>query len=120
MPTGTCNEVAVRLAFFAIPSLTVQSDVFDDVTHINVGGQLDVWSGDALVDAVECASALSGRSITIDLAKLTFIDSSGVRTLLALRDELGDRLALGRLSQQARRILELTGHITTFPRDPGI
>ena len=55
----------------------------------------------------------------IDLAKLTFIDSSGVRTLLALRDELGDRLTLGRLSPQAHRILELTGHSTTFRRNPG-
>jgi anti-anti-sigma factor len=119
MPTETRSEVAELLAFFAIPELTVQSDVFDDVTHINVEGQLDVWSGDALVDAVECASALSGRSITIDLAKLTFIDSSGIRTLLALRDELGDRLTLGRLSPQAHRVLELTGHSTTFPRDPG-
>jgi anti-anti-sigma factor len=120
MLTANCCEITSRLEFFAMPDLTVQSDVFDDVTRLNVGGELDAWSCDGLVDAVECASALNGRRITIDLAKLTFIDSFGVRALLTLREELGDRLALGCLSPQAHRILELTGVLTTFPRDPSI
>ena len=118
MPTGTCCEVTSLLEFFAMPNFTVQSDVFDDVTCLNIGGELDAWSCDGLVDAVGRASALNGRRITIDLAKLTFIDSFGVRALLNLREELGDRLALGSLSPQAHRILELTGHLTTFPRNP--
>ena len=120
MLTATCYDVTTRLELFGVPDLTVQSDVFDDVTRLNIRGELDAWSCEALVDAVERASAFSGRRITIDLDKLTFIDSFGVRTLLVLRDELGDRLVLGRLSPQAHRIFELTGVLDKFPREPGM
>ncbi len=119
MPKRAVRDPSAR-SRLALPDLVVQSDVFDDVTRLNVGGELDAWTCGALMDVVERATALNGRRITIDLGGLTFLDSVGVRTFMMLRDELGDRFALGRLSTQAHRILELTDVLQTFEREPGI
>jgi anti-anti-sigma factor len=110
----------MRSTLVIAPQLTMETTASDEVTRLSVGGELDAWSCDALMDAVERASVLSDRRLTIDLCDLSFVDSSGIRALLWLRDELGQRLALGRLSPPAHRILERTGLLTKFARDPAI
>jgi anti-sigma B factor antagonist len=50
--------------------------------------------------------------VVLDLAQLTFIDSSGLRALVALAkdaDSRGTSLALRNLPRHAQRVLELTG-----------
>ena len=81
MPKRAVRDPSAR-SRLALPDLVVQSDVFDDVTRLNIGGELDAWTCGALMDVVERATALNGRRITIDLGGLTFLDSVGVRTFM--------------------------------------
>jgi anti-anti-sigma factor len=47
--------------------------------------------------------------VVLDLQQVTFLDSSGVRALIRLRQHHGDRLRLGALSAPVRRVLEISG-----------
>jgi anti-anti-sigma factor len=61
------------------------------------------------------------KALTVDLAGLTFIDSSGLSVLAAGREAARERgivFSLARLPEQARRVLEVTGMIDTFELDP--
>ena len=75
-------------------------------------GELDLASAGALTQAVnEAWSAGSGR-VLIDLRPLEFIDSSGLRALIGLREAAardGHDLALHPGPSVVQRIFELTG-----------
>jgi anti-anti-sigma factor len=47
--------------------------------------------------------------VVIDLTNIEFIDSSGVRALMALRLSHGERVELGAMSPRARRVLAIAG-----------
>ena len=59
----------------------------------------------------------------LDLEALTFIDSSGLRVLVALDERRarsqGATLALRNIPRHARRVLDLTGLSDWFDRPPG-
>jgi anti-anti-sigma factor len=60
---------------------------------------------------------LSIESLTLDLARVTFIDSSAVSALIETRRcaiEKGVALRLVSLPAQARQVLEVTGVIDMF------
>ena len=85
------------------------------------GGSLDV----ALVGELDMAATFKlesdlerqlakddVRRLAFDLTGLTFIDSAGLGTLLAIRDrtqDLGIEMALTNISAPVRRILEMSG-----------
>jgi len=61
---------------------------------------------------VQCAESTNARRIVLDLSNLDFIDSSGIRLILAAdaRSRMdGDRLRLVRGRQSVHRVFELTG-----------
>lgn len=52
------------------------------------------------------------RLVVIDLRHVTFLDSSGLRSLVAIRNglkERGGRLLLGDLSDPVRRVIDVSG-----------
>jgi anti-anti-sigma factor len=92
---------------------SLQSVVRGDAVNVVVTGALDVAAAFKLEPEIERLMAAPGvRALTVDLAAVDFIDSSGLGTLLSLRERaerLAVAFAVARVSEAVRRILELTG-----------
>jgi anti-sigma B factor antagonist len=58
----------------------------DDGVVLHLSGELDLAGERVLEEALESARA-GGGTLTIDLSKLNFIDSSGLRVLVRLHNE---------------------------------
>lgn len=82
-----------------------------DAPTITASGELDVASGDDLVTAVE--SVLEGAAtLTLNLAGVTFMDSTGLSALVTIRNRVDDRggnLVLQEVSPAVYRVLVLVG-----------
>jgi anti-sigma B factor antagonist len=75
-------------------------------------GELDLSCVDALDAEVRELRAAGFDRVVIDLRRLEFIDSSGLRILLSLRNDAeraGHELALVRGPRDVDRLFELTG-----------
>lgn len=101
-------------AIAPLPGLRVESvpdepDV--DAITVRLSGEIDVANATALTDALEAVSE-PGRRLVLDMAEVTFIDSSGINVLLRAANWLGDRhagLTIGAASVNVRKILEILG-----------
>lgn len=73
-------------------------------------GELDVAEADTLIHTVRSTVEPEG-DLTLDLKGLEFIDSSGVRALVAIASylELDGTLVLADPTPAVRRVLELVG-----------
>lgn len=80
---------------------------------IALAGELDVNTASQVTD--EVSQLLAGgelTAVTIDVSRLTFVDSTGLRAILAGRENLqaaGATLALDGASGVVERVLEMTG-----------
>jgi anti-anti-sigma factor len=75
-------------------------------------GELDLASAPLLQEAIEKAGADAAAMIVLDLEELQFIDSTGLRIILAAHErtqERGGKLALTHGSAQVQRLLSITG-----------
>lgn len=83
---------------------------------VQIRGEIDLATAPELEAQVAGAFAGGPSSVVLDLAGLTFIDSSGLRALVALSNQagsLGTSLALKNVPRHAQRVLDLTG-LTDF------
>jgi anti-anti-sigma factor len=73
-------------------------------------GELDLATTSILIERLSPLAAEAG-DLRLDLSELTFIDSSGIRSLLILSESLGTRgqLMLGSPAEPVLRTLELVG-----------
>lgn len=81
----------------------------DDATLV-VRGEVDSHTSPQLQERLDAMDA--GGTVTVDLAPTTFIDSSGLRVLVAAHKRLGrggGRLVLRAPSEAVVRLLEVTG-----------
>ena len=82
----------------------------DGSITLALSGELDLSTLDQLETAVD--GGLDGAAtVVLDLRELTFLDSSGLRAMLALQAgqrEKGGRLVLVRGPRRVHRVLELT------------
>ena len=78
-----------------------------------LSGELDPATAPDLEAAIaRCAADGDVATVTLDLAGVTFLDSSGLRVLVAARESLraaGTELALRGPNANIRRVLEITG-----------
>ena len=77
-----------------------------------VRGDIDLASAPDFETSLRMALDGSPSSITIDLAGLTFIDSSGLRVLVSLTKEAESRgatIELRNVPRHAQRVLDITG-----------
>jgi anti-anti-sigma factor len=79
---------------------------------VTVRGDIDLASAPDFESSLRTAVEASPSTITIDLAALTFIDSSGLRVLVSLSKEAQSRgatLRLRNVPRHAQRVLDITG-----------
>lgn len=79
---------------------------------LTVRGDIDLASANDFETSLRTALDGSPSSITVDLAALTFIDSSGLRVLVSLSKEAQSRgatLGLRNIPRHAQRVLDITG-----------
>jgi anti-anti-sigma factor len=80
---------------------------------IRVHGDVDMAVSDQLVDTITCvARELVDRTLVVDMAWLTFLDSSGISALIRARKALeaqGKELVLHNVPASVRRTLGVAG-----------
>jgi anti-sigma B factor antagonist len=90
----------------------------EDGVRIEVWGELDLSTSPRLAEALR-RELDGGNSVTLDLSKVTFIDSTGLNVLITAAracEENGCTIALGPdLPAQIRRVFEITGIDGVFP-----
>lgn len=94
----------------ALLDLTVEPG---PTTTIALAGELDPATAPQLDQAIQTATEIEGlQRLVLDLAGLTFIDSSGLRVFVTARQSLtdsGGELVLRSPSTTVRRLLDITG-----------
>jgi anti-sigma B factor antagonist len=79
-----------------------------------VRGEIDMQTAPKLEGAIDDVIAKGARLVTLDLEAVDFLDSSGLRVILAASNkltELDGQLLLEGASSAVERVLELTGVI---------
>ncbi len=93
-------------------TILVDVDASNDYV-VTLSGSLDLQSRAELEERAKAAFGPElARSIVLDLAGVTFIDSTGIGAVVALAgdaSEAGIRFALRNPSARVARILEITG-----------
>jgi anti-sigma B factor antagonist len=90
---------------------------------IVLDGELDMASAELLHDAVDREDVRGEAMIVLDLQQLQFIDSTGLRAILAALEHCRARqqeFAITPGSQQVQRLLSVTGvadHLPTIAAD---
>jgi anti-anti-sigma factor len=105
--------LAVNVTARNDPGLSVETHTArEGVAEMTVAGELDLATSPRLREAVEVCLGESVRTLVIDLRDVTFIDSTGLRTLVfakQLADDLGAGLLLGSPSDAVMQLLKLVG-----------
>jgi anti-sigma B factor antagonist len=81
----------------------------DTLTYVALSGELDLSCKDRFADAVD---AVDSERLVLDLRRLTFIDSSGLRMILGTwrrSQQEGFVLEIVRGRDQVERVFRLTG-----------
>lgn len=94
------------------PAFTAQIELRNAVARVALRGELDRATAPLLEESLAPLESNGFTSIMIDLRDLKFIDSSGLRALLAASQRAetnGHRLLLVGATPGARRLFELTG-----------
>jgi anti-sigma B factor antagonist len=90
-------------------SLGVAVVEIGDAHIVRLSGELDVGSAD---DLTERLAEIGGSNVVVDLADLSFMDSSGIGALIRAKNRMaadGNSLVLSRPQPNVLRVLEITG-----------
>jgi anti-sigma B factor antagonist len=102
------------------PTFSLDARVSEDgVTTVSPAGELDLATADEFSRAVR--SGLATGPVLIDLRKVTFMDSSGVRALNTALHESAEHDRELRVSERMHpsvlQVLEMTGMLRLLPMD---
>ena len=91
---------------------TVSDTLTDDRLVVSVSGEIDLSTATELQLAVDALSPFQ-RPLALDLSGVGFVDSTGIRALLAINNRametVGQPLILMRATDATRRLIQLTG-----------
>jgi anti-anti-sigma factor len=92
----------------------LQIDVRQERDRVVVGlhGELDLLSAPLLQSEIDNPTIEGAETVVLDLQDLRFIDSAGLRSMLAAYErsqERGQAFALSRGSSQVQRLLNIAG-----------
>jgi anti-anti-sigma factor len=85
--------------------------------HISIAGDVDVATGAETFARVEQSRPDQGDTVTLDLSEVTFVDSSGIATLMRVKqhiEDVGGRLVLANPSAPVWRVLRMLGLTGVF------
>jgi anti-sigma B factor antagonist len=105
------------------PFAIVVSTVADDVQHVAVGGELDFSEAGQLGSTLEQLRADGSRWFVLDLADLTFIDSSGINALVVAAKATsasGGALIVVAARQHVQRVFEIVKLSEFIPLEAGL
>jgi anti-sigma B factor antagonist len=95
------------------PPFTAAAERRDPETWVvTVTGELDLATAPQLEAVFEGVDATPSDRVLVDLAGVTFLDSSGIRALVRAKrrlDGVGAGLFLEALSDSARQVLDISG-----------
>jgi anti-sigma B factor antagonist len=125
----TCQQRSLRASqpmcdHHAVAGLDVEIQAHAGQAILVLRGDLDMATEAQLHDIAVAQLAVQGLTkLELDLAGITFLDSTGVTALLDLRQQANDRaidMEILAVSPRAARILALVGLAETFgiPADP--
>jgi anti-anti-sigma factor len=98
--------------------LSVEVLADSDVSVLVVRGELDAYSAPTLDAVVEQVLAKGAQRLVLDLGDVAFIDSSGLRSMIRARKQVGDEAGALRIRDpqpSTMRLLEITGLTEHFP-----
>ena len=101
-----------------IPSFELRVVRNGRATHITPYGELDIATTPELEQAFTDAAADGVAEIVLDLRRLTFMDSTGLRALAQANtraDAIGQALSIIRGPSQIDRVLEISGLRALLP-----
>lgn len=99
--------------------LQIQVSREPDRVVVSLAGELDMANAPLLQETIE-REQLTAKIVVLDMQQLQFIDSTGLRIILATRErcsEQGRQFAITRGSEQVQRLLSITGvaaHLRTL------
>jgi anti-sigma B factor antagonist len=111
----------------ALRDLSIDAERKGGRHRLLLRGELDLTSAPKLTDAVARACTDGATEVILDVSRLEFIDSTGLRAILnsrALCEEAPCEFSLtpghDQVRHQVRRLLEITGLLNRLPfREPG-
>jgi anti-anti-sigma factor len=93
--------------------LRLSSRVSGATLDVTVSGELDMAAAFKLEGELdEALAAPDMQAVVLDLAEVTFIDSAGLGSLLAIQEQARQRgihLAIARVSDRVQRVLDVAG-----------
>jgi anti-sigma B factor antagonist len=92
--------------------LTIAARERGDRIVLALEGELDLANASGLESAIASSAVQASPMLVLDLERLDFIDSTGLRVILAAADAAaarGQRFALTPGSEQVQRLLSVTG-----------
>lgn len=95
-----------------MPGLQLTSSEDGGTTRVAVSGELDIASCGQLDDELKRVETGGPDVLVIDLRETSFIDSSGLRTLIAAdsrAEERGGKLQIVRGPKAVERVFDATG-----------
>lgn len=96
----------------AAEHLEIESRAQEDRVVVSLTGELDMASAPLLQAALEEAERTQDSALVIDLERLQFMDSTGLRTILWARERWegrGREMALTTGPSQVQRLLTVSG-----------
>jgi anti-anti-sigma factor len=99
-------------------SLDIHLERDGDRLVIALAGELDMHSAERVAEELHGAEATDASRIVLDLSRLEFMDSSGLRVIVnadARSRRNGDRLELIRGPAAVQRVFELTALLDRLP-----
>jgi len=97
--------------------LVLSTRQVDDLAIVSVGGEVDLDTATQLGEHALTAVRDVSPHIVVDLAGVTFMDSTGLKVLLSIQrraDLAGGSFAVAGAARPVRKILTLTGLDQTF------
>jgi anti-sigma B factor antagonist len=107
----SASERTVRM------SLTIGVDERDSLAVVALDGELDLATAPALATAIDEQVGQGRVNIVLDLTKLSFCDSAGLRVFVRYRrqlEEAGGRFVVAAPTPMVRRVLEISGLAEMF------
>jgi anti-sigma B factor antagonist len=97
-----------------LPSFELGVDSGDERVTFTPRGELDLATAPDMEEQVLSAVRAGGKAVVVDLRELTFMDSTGVRTIVAahqVAEESGTDLRVVRPSRESAvsRVIEISG-----------